>query len=94
MGWINIDYHYLIVTSHAGDEKFDDPERTPHGSRSGGRYGRASTSRSHTRSFQRADSPGSRTPPTPGAAGHDRPAPAQRVPTDSTGRSNAADTVR
>ena len=46
MGWINIDYHYLIVTSDAGDEKFDDPERTPHGSRSGGRYGRASTSRS------------------------------------------------
>jgi len=43
MGWINPDYHYLTVTSDAGNEQYDDPERTTHGSRSDGRHGRTST---------------------------------------------------
>lgn len=35
MAWIAIDYHYLIVTSDAGIEQFDDPTRAQHSSRSG-----------------------------------------------------------
>ena len=41
MAWIAIDYHYLIVTSDAGIEHFDDPRRTQDSCRSGGGDGRA-----------------------------------------------------